>query len=68
MDPVQTSYGLLIQILHCISREQLYKLIGINRFFLKVGMNLGWREVVIDTEYIAGGMHLLERMRWVAVF
>jgi len=60
------SYGL--QILHYISREQLYKLVGINRFFLQVGMNLRWRKVVIDTEYTAGGMHLLRRMRWVAVF
>jgi len=69
MDPVQTSYGLQIQVLHYISREQLYKLIGTNRFFLEVGMNLRWRKVVIDTEYTAGGMHLLRRMRrWVAVF
>ena len=56
---------LWLQILHHISREQLYKLIGVNRFFLEVGMNMRWREVVIDTEYIAGAMHLLKRMRWV---
>ena len=56
---------LWLQILCYISREQLYELIGINKFFFEVGMNARWREVVIDTEYIADAMHLLKRMRWV---
>ena len=58
---------LWLQILRYISREQSYKLIGINRFFLEVGMNVRWGEVVIDTEYIADAMHLLRRMRWVRI-
>jgi hypothetical protein len=41
-------------------------MIGLNKFFLEVGMDLKWRSVKLDTESMEEAMHLLKRLQWVS--
>ena len=56
---------LLLQIIHHLPGGELRKMIGLNRFFLEVGMNRRWQDVFIDTADITGVVHLLKRIGWV---
>jgi hypothetical protein len=56
---------LWFQIVQHILNDQLYQMIGLNKFFLEVGMDVKWRSVKLDTESMGEAMHLLKRLQWV---
>jgi len=57
---------LWLQIVQYILNGQLYQMIGLNKFFLEVGMDVKWRSVKLDTESMEEAMHLLKRLQWVS--